>query len=130
MLPGKLKLGLSCLFPMLTCFKGLLNEARAIERSSSDNIAEALATFGACVERDINLYTEDFISSNENVFAMKDRPHEGCVLAFLERIYQCSPIANDHPFCNEENPNYNAIGCAIKLNQCLIENLTGIWEDC
>ena len=61
---------------------------------------------------------------------MKDRPHEGCILAFMERIQSCAPIANDHPFCNEEHPSYNAISCAIKLNQCLLDALSDIFDYC
>lgn len=105
--------------------QGLFKEARTIKEQSTGNVIGALANFGACAERDIYLDTENF-----KLDSMKDRPHEGCVLAFLERIYECAPIANDHPFCNEEHPSYNAISCAIKLNQCLLDSLSGIWDDC
>jgi len=107
------------------CYEGLYNAARAIKNPSSANIFDALVNFGYCCESDIMLDTEQF-----RFDLMKDRPHEGCVLEFMERIYQCSPIANDHPFCREDHPSYNAISCAIKLNQCLLEALDGIWDVC
>ena len=112
------------------CIQGLLNEAKSVERSSSSNIAEALTNFGACVERDINLDTADFISSNEEVFNKAGGPPEGCIKSFIERVYECIPIQEDHPFCNEDNPNFNGFMCALKLNQCLINSLTGIADDC
>jgi len=112
------------------CYEGLLNEVRSIERASSANIAEALTNFGACAERDINLDTADFISSNEKVFTMAGGPPEGCIKSFLERCLECVPIQEDHPFCKEDNPNFNGFMCALKLNQCLINSLTGIADDC
>ena len=112
------------------CIQGLLNEARSIERASSSNIAEALTNFGACAERDINLDTADFIYSNDKVFTMAGGPPEGCIKSFLERCVECIPIAEDHPFCQEDNPNFNGFACALKLNQCLINSLSGIADDC
>merc|ERR1719476_91513 len=103
------------------CFEGLFNVARSIKQPSIFDVNEALANFGACCERYINLETDKFIST---INGMRMRPHEGCVLSFVERIYECSPVANDHPFCREDHPSYNATSCAIKLNQCLLEALS------
>ena len=97
--------------------KGLFNDARSIERGSNADISEALVNFGSCMN------TDQFKD-------LTDRPHEGCVKSFIERVYACAPIANDHPYCREDHPSYNAISCAIKLNQCLIESLDGIFDDC
>ena len=106
---------------------------RAIERASNANIAEALTNFRACAERDINLDTENFLASNEDVFSgPEDWPGipEGCIKSFLERCIACVPIQTDHPFCKDDSPHYNGFMCALKINQCLIESFTGIADDC
>ena len=98
---------------------------------SSANVFDALVNFGYCCDSDIMLDTEKFrFNSMEDVARIKRKPQEGCFLSFVERLYECSPIANDHPFCREDHPSYNSISCAIKLNQCLLDSLSGIENDC
>ena len=92
---------------------------------SNANIFDALVNFGYCCESDIMLDSKEFRFNS-----IERKPQEGCFLSFMERIYECSPVANDHPFCREDHPSYNAISCAIKLNQCLLESLDGIADDC
>ena len=110
--------------------QSILNEARSIERGHSTNFAEALFSFGACCEHDVYLDTENFLFHNEDVFSMRAAPPEGCIKSFFERCFACIPVQEDHPFCREDHPNWNPIACAIKLNQCLIESLTGLGDDC
>ena len=111
-------------------FQSIFNEARSIERGRSANVVEALSNFGACCEKDLHLETENFINLNENVFSLKGGPPEGCIKSFFERCFECLPVQEGHPFCREDHPYFNPIACAIKLNQCLIESLTGLGDDC
>ena len=58
-------------------------------------------------------------------------PPEGCVKEFLERCFYCAEnIQVGSPFCQEDNPNFNGVMCAIQLNICLINQLDGIGEFC
>ena len=53
-----------------------------------------------------------------------------CIKAFADALYECGKIANGHPFCVEDHPNYSTIACVIKLNQCLLEELSDIFDYC
>merc|ERR1712212_925237 len=118
------------------CYENVFDEARLIERGEilgSGQILEGLYDFGSCVERDSSLLTEDFIRSNEEfIIGSKRAPgtEDGCVIEFYKRCLACVPVQQDHPFCKEDHPNYNPIACAIKLNICLIESLTGLGDFC
>ena len=45
---------------------------------------------------------------------------------FLGCIDCVENIGLGHPFCQEENPNYDPVRCFVVLNKCLIEEATGI----
>ena len=49
-----------------------------------------------------------------------------CIKEFLTDVFQCIPVQENHPFCDETNSNYNPIACAIVLNKCLMEEMEGI----
>merc|ERR1719219_2385357 len=51
-----------------------------------------------------------------------------CFRHFAESVANCGPTAEKHPFCDEDNPNYNAIACAMVLNKCLLEELDDIFD--
>ena len=52
-----------------------------------------------------------------------------CLRQFYEGCFKCAnDVQGGHPFCQEENPNFNAVGCAIVINKCLNEKLTGILD--
>ena len=51
---------------------------------------------------------------------------KACVQYFLNAMYECTKIQENHPFCAEDNPNFNPIMCAIRLNICIVEEIQGI----
>ena len=58
-----------------------------------------------------------------------ERPERPCIREFLEGCFYCAEnIQQGSPFCDESNPNFNGVMCAIQLNKCLIEQLDGILQ--
>ena len=50
------------------------------------------------------------------------------LVKFFQALKACGEIANNHPFCVEEDPNFNAIVCAVMLNKCILDETEGMWE--
>ena len=49
-----------------------------------------------------------------------------CFKYFMNAMYECTKIQAEHPFCVPSSPTYNPIMCAVKINQCCVEELAGI----
>merc|ERR1711962_1121513 len=81
----------------------------------------ATEEFAACAERDVNLDVTPFYQPQTETKDFQD-----CFVYFINAMYECTKIQAEHPFCVEDNPNYNPIMCAVKINQCCIEELSGI----
>ena len=60
---------------------------------------------------------------------MKPPPSAECIKEFLDGCLYCAEnIQVGSPFCDESNPNFNGIVCAIQLNICLVQQLEGLWQ--
>ena len=55
-----------------------------------------------------------------------EKDFQDCFIYFINAMYECTKIQAEHPFCVEDGPNFNPIMCAIKINQCCVEELAGI----
>jgi len=64
----------------------------------------------------------------EGILALKEFLQSPLVKCFAEAVAACGPAA-ESGLCDENNADYNPIACAIKLNKCLDNNLSGI-EEC
>merc|ERR550519_635303 len=85
-------------------------------------VSETVMNYASCVERETSVDISPIF---------KAPPQDGsCIKYFLNACYECTKIQSGHPFCVEGNPNYNPIMCAIKLNICFVEELTGIFDVC
>ena len=104
------------------CHDAVLPFGAKAERGemSASSIKVAVEEFAACAERDSNL---DVTPLYTETMDLKD-----CFVFFVNAMYECTKIQENHPFCDESNPNWNPIMCAIKINQCCIEELTGMSE--
>ena len=72
--------------------------------------------------------TADLREMMEQV-VMKPPPTAECIKEFLDSCLYCvENIQLGSPFCDESNPNFNGIVCAIQLNVCLVQQLEGIFQ--
>ena len=55
-----------------------------------------------------------------------EKDFQDCFIYFINAMYECTKVQAEHPFCVEDGPNFNPIMCAIKINQCCVEELAGI----
>merc|ERR1712131_449269 len=110
------------------CYEDVFAAGRAAERGklSALKINTAIEEFASCAERDPNLpefpelpgllplpdYDQDILRS--------------CLKYFLNAMYECTKVQENHPFCKEDHPNYNPFMCAIKLSFCIVEEIQGI----
>merc|ERR1719422_709647 len=53
-------------------------------------------------------------------------PERPCIKAFLTAIQTCVDVQMNHPFCKEDDPNFNGLMCAIVINKCLAEEMADI----
>merc|ERR1712029_395714 len=54
-------------------------------------------------------------------------PPAGIGKCFIKSILECLPI-QESPVCDENSPNFNGVGCAIKLNICLANSMSSIMD--
>jgi len=57
----------------------------------------------------------------------KDIDAIGITECFVKWITQCEESTHTR-FCDEQNPNYNAVACAIQINRCLLGGMDEVWE--
>ena len=70
----------------------------------------------------------DLSQMMEQVSQMDDVPRP-CIREFLKGCAYCvENVQIGSPFCNESDPNFNGVMCAIQLNICLVQQLDGILE--
>lgn len=92
---------------------------------SAAEINTAINEFAACAERDPNV--DD--TKLPGILPLPDVDEEifkKCVGYFLNAMYECTKVQENHPFCKEDGPNFNPVMCAIKLNICIFEEIQGI----
>merc|ERR1711970_657190 len=112
------------------CHQNLYDSATNPELYASlttEIIQQNIATFGTCLHSQ-GIDASALYRGSESV---RGPPMDGtCINAFADALIECGKIANGHPFCVEDHPNYNVIACTIKLNQCLLEELSDIFDYC
>merc|ERR1712235_63808 len=109
------------------CYETAFSVSRAAERGelSAAEISTAINEFAACAERDPNV--DD--TKLPGILPLPDVDEEifkKCVGYFLNAMYECTKVQENHPFCKEDGPNFNPVMCAIKLNICIVEEIQGI----
>ena len=105
------------------CYEAVLPQGARAERGelTTGELKVAFEEFAACAERDAALDVTP-------LYEAEAKDMKACFKYFVNAMYECTKIQEGHPFCVEGNPNYNPILCAVKINQCCVEELTGISE--
>ena len=69
-----------------------------------------------------------FLNFYSKILILTEKDFVDCFTYFINAMYECTKIQAEHPFCVEDSPSYNPIMCAVKINQCCVEELAGIGE--
>merc|ERR1712241_798046 len=110
----KFKMKLSALF------SGYAAASSCFDRTSEFDQAR-------CLAKEISGLSSQTVESFEIDWPPAGAPPIECLEYFFQGCFYCAEnIQGGHPFCLEDNPNYNPIMCTIIINKCLMEQLEGV----